>query len=105
MGLRDKLLALKSDTKLVETEAGTVLVRGATLALKDRMQAAAVQGRPWRGLVLLHCCLDPETEEPLFSDDDLGALNDMPHTLEKLVDAVIEVSAISDEDIEELEGN
>lgn len=105
MGLRDDILGLKPDTRLVKTKGGEVLVRGFTLALKDRIQMAAMKGEPWRGLALMHCCLDPETEEPLFGLEDVGALNDLPNDMEQIIDVATELSALPDEEIAELEGN
>lgn len=105
MSLRDEILKLKPQTKMVETAAGQVLVRGFSLALKDRIQIAAINGEPWRGLALMYCALDPGTEEPLFTTDDIGALNGLSTDLEAVIDAATELSAMTPADMEELEGN
>lgn len=105
MSLRDDLLALRADTRVVSTRAGDVLVQGMSLDLKDRVQGAALDGVPYRRLMLLHCVLDPETRKPVFSADDLDALGGLPLDLEVLVDVATELSALTIEDIEELEGN
>ena len=105
MALRDAILAYKPNTRLVETPAGEVLVRGFTLALKDKITANLMDGTPWRGLAIVHCALDPDTEEPMFTLDDLGALNALPAAFEVIIDVATEMSALSAEDMEELEGN
>lgn len=105
MATRDAILGFKADTRRVNTPAGEVLVRGFSLALKDKITAAVMDGRPWRGLAIVHCALDPETEEPMFTMDDIGALNDLPAAFECIIDAATEVSALSVEDMDELEGN
>lgn len=105
MGLKDSILALTPETREVETAAGTVLVRGITLAAKDAIQRAAAEGLAWRGILLLHCCLDPATKQPLFAASDLDGLNALPQDLECIVDAALELSAMKRLEVEELEGN
>ena len=105
MGLRDEILAMRSNERIVDTPAGAVLVRGITLALKDAVQRAAVDGKPWRGLMVAHCCLDPDTRLRLFRDEDIAALHDLPAHMECVIDAALELSAFADAEIEELEGN
>ena len=105
MSLREDLLGLEPDTKVVETRAGAVLVRGFTLRTKDRVQLAALNGQGWRGIIVQECALDPETHEQLFGPDDIPALNDLPADPEAIVDAATELSAMSAAELEELEGN
>lgn len=105
MSLRDAFLSLKPETRLVETRAGTVLVRGMSLALKDRVQGAALRGEPVRSIVLVACVLDPDTDEPVFRAEDVEAVGGLPLDCEELVDVAMELSVLSDADLEELEGN
>lgn len=105
MGVREDVLALRCREREVETPGGTVLVRGMTLALKDHVQRAAAESAPWRGIVVAHCCLDPATGERLFGDADIEALHDLPTDMECVIDAVLELSAMTDAEVEELEGN
>ncbi len=102
--LRQRFFALKLDERTVQTEAGKVLVRAATTRGKDRLQQAVLAGTPWRETILREQCFHPRTREPLFTDDDdLGALPS--RVTEPLIDAYIELSAITNEEVEELEGN
>lgn len=104
MGVRDKILAAKANERLVSLPEGDVLVRGQTVAARDAVQRAVADGGWVREGMLRFCCYDPETGERLFgADDDLANLP--AHVVEPLINAITELSALTPEEIEELEGN
>lgn len=104
MSLRDDILALRPETKAVETAVGPVWVRGMTIGLKDAIQRAAADGRPWRGIMLAHCVVD-DAGVRLFTDDDIPKLHEVPAHMERVIDAALELSAFSNDEVEELEKN
>lgn len=103
--LRDRILGLQPTTRIVATRAGDVLVRGYSLEVKDRIQIAAIEGKPWRGIAVAYCALDPDTGETMFGPEDVPALNALPVDLESVIDAANELSAMTKAELEELEGN
>lgn len=103
--LRAAILARKSAERVVHTAAGNVLVRGMSLACKDQVQGAALRGEPWRGYVMLHCAMDPDTKLPLFGASDIDALHALPAEFEGVIDAVLAMSALTPDEERELEGN
>ncbi len=101
---RERMLAATLNEAKVKTEVGTVLVRGTSTQGKDRLQAAALEGTSWRAPLLREHCFDPDTREPLFEDgDDVGAIPS--RVTEPLVDAIVRLSGMTADELEELEGN
>lgn len=106
MSVRDKLLKRVPRDRIVKTPDGSVRVTGMSLACKDQCQGRAALGEPWRAYAVVHCTYDSKTGEPLFTSDDLDALAKLDVTVfEPIVDAIVELSALSVEEQEELEGN
>lgn len=104
MGVRDAILGATVGEELVKGPCGTVLVRGLTVAGKDTLQLAVLSGESWRPAVLRACCLDPDSKEPLFQpEDDIGQVP--AAVTEPYVNAVVRLSAITSDEVEELEGN
>lgn len=103
--LRAAILARRPAEQIVHTPAGDVLVRAMTLACKDQVQGAALRGEPWRGYMILHCVLDPDTKLPLFGSSEIDALHALPAEFEGVIDAVLAMSALTPAEEKDLEGN
>lgn len=115
---RDAILAAPDlTTHRVEVPewGGAVYVRGLTAAERDAFEASIVQvgadgskqvatGNIRARLVVLGCC--DEAGERLFTDEDVAALGaKSAGALERLFDTIRHLSAMTDEDLAQLEGN
>lgn len=93
----------------------TVRVKGMTASERDDFEASRitrkgkrsdVNMRDFRSALLVRVLADPETDELLFTPGDITRLGQKSAgVIDRLYDKAAELSGISDEDAEELEGN
>ncbi len=83
-----------------------MLVVALTIAAKDRLQAMVMDGVGWRPALLVVTAHDPQTREPLFTEDDIDALGALPaDLLEPVVDAALQVTPLRELEVGAIEGN
>jgi hypothetical protein len=99
----------------VETWQTWVCMQGMTGAQRDAFEASIVERdgkstktnlQNLRARLVAACAVDPESGEPLFSQDQVRALGEKSAAaLQTLFDVAKEFSGISDDDVDELEKN
>ena len=110
MSLRDAFFGMgQVPVKQVETEGGTIYVRGMTAKERSEYDAQfrLASGKTnrkkqlqARSLMLVQHCED-ENGNKLFTDDDIPALEQMPvSVVEPLVDAACVVSGMTSEEVD-----
>lgn len=103
MGLRESFLGSPIAEKVVGGPKGDVLVRALTIGGKDRVQSAVMAGGNYRVIVIRECLHDPASKKPLFeAGDDVGKIP--ASAVEPYINEALKLSALSSEEIEELEG-
>lgn len=107
---REDILAAR-DLEVVEVEVpewgGTVLVRGLTGAERDALEeeAARIGLKNLRARWVVRCIVD-ENGERVFRDEDAELLGQKSAAaLTRVFEAVVRLSALSEEDVEALEKN
>ena len=109
---RDEILRAQ-DLETVEVDVpewgGVVRVRGLTGAERDALEAEAAElRRPldnFRARYVARCIVD-ENGERIFSDEDIEALGrKSAAALNRVFEAAVSLSALTEEDVEALEKN
>ena len=99
----------------VEIWGTWICMQGLTGAGRDAFEASVVEGKGKqaktnlkniRAKLVAACAIDPESGEPLFNATQVEALGKKSVVaLQELFDVAKELSALSDDDVEELEKN
>lgn len=83
MSLKDKVLAKKAKTELVEVDGDTFLIvgkskreRGALFA-KSRKKDGSVDGERLENVMLTACVHDPESKQPLFAEAEFKSWDEI----------------------------
>jgi len=99
---RDFLFKASVPEREISVGGEVVTVRGLTTRGKDELQEAAMNGQGFRAAILRATCY--LNGKPLFkADDDVG--NIPSHLTEDLVNAAIELAAMTAAEVDELEKN
>jgi|GEM_PF-2138026 len=99
--------AVKTEDVDLPGDRGTIRVRMMTAGERDRLEVEC-QGKgkaDVRARMVVASAIN-ESGKPLFTYDDVPRLSGMPaYFLEPIVNAVMRINAISESDIEAIEGN
>lgn len=108
MNTRDFLFGLEPQIKVVNIGGEKVYVKEMSVGVRAKYETDLLnftQGKSaqleTRSSILLHCVVN-ENGERAFKDADIGKIKLMPSIVAtKLFDAIIEISGLSDKEIEE----
>jgi hypothetical protein len=103
MSVRDAFMAAKLAEKTVAGPVGEVLVRSLTIGGKDRLQSAVMAGGNYRVIVIRECLYDPSGSALFNGEDDVGRIP--ANIVEPYINEALILSALSAEEMSELEGN
>lgn len=115
MSMREKIRSAKDiNSELVYIPEWDVTVECRSMSVRQRAAfVAANQDKSTEGVdrieavygqILLTCCLDPETGEPVFSEDDLGWLmtEKSGAVIDTLVTRCLEASGLKEKAVDEV---
>lgn len=100
---------------LVPEWGGWITVRGLTAGERDRFEASMLEGKGKnqktnpigaRAKLLILSIVDPKTKQPMFTAQHIRQLSDKASAAtERLIDLARKLSGITEEEMDEIEGN